>query len=273
MDGYLCFMVPHCFTAGGSCTAFQCDHADDKRGSEQVGIGLARVGIGLMVGVFPGGSLNILVNNAFKFGAADPELERALSQGAKFYDIPLSTCAAARSVSYLFTPAYGIGKAAVDRMARDFQVELGPQGVDCLSVWPGVVLTEKRLKSDSTERATFSWTVAQTFVEVPGARLTLFADVFMAQELSTGNMATRTIASYISAHPAGKCRVIGRLAADDQLRRPPYVTPDGLTGRICIVAEAPSEFVTGGGSQDEDEDTRTRTRGQGRARRGRRRRR
>lgn len=46
-------------------------------------------------------------------------------------------------VSYSFNVAYGVGKAAVDRMAKDMSRELQPLGVDCLSLWPGVVRTEK----------------------------------------------------------------------------------------------------------------------------------
>jgi len=43
---------------------------------------------------------------------------------------------------YIFNVAYGVGKAAVDRMAKDMAVELGPCGVTCVSIWPGVVRTE-----------------------------------------------------------------------------------------------------------------------------------
>lgn len=45
-------------------------------------------------------------------------------------------------LSYVFNVAYGVGKAAVDRMAKDMAVELGPLGVTVVSLWPGVVRTE-----------------------------------------------------------------------------------------------------------------------------------
>ena len=38
--------------------------------------------------------------------------------------------------------AYGIGKAAKDRMACDFNIELEGTGVYALSLWPFGVLTE-----------------------------------------------------------------------------------------------------------------------------------
>ena len=49
-------------------------------------------------------------------------------------------------VTYLFTTAYGVGKTGTDRLMRDLQVELGPLGVDCVSLWPGIVLTEEALR-------------------------------------------------------------------------------------------------------------------------------
>jgi dehydrogenase/reductase SDR family protein 1 len=38
--------------------------------------------------------------------------------------------------------AYGVGKAAVDRMAADCAVELKKQNVAMISLWPGPVRTE-----------------------------------------------------------------------------------------------------------------------------------
>lgn len=45
-------------------------------------------------------------------------------------------------MGYVFNVAYGVGKAAVDRMAKDMAVELQPFGVTAVSLWPGVVRTE-----------------------------------------------------------------------------------------------------------------------------------
>jgi NAD(P)-dependent dehydrogenase (short-subunit alcohol dehydrogenase family) len=46
-------------------------------------------------------------------------------------------------ISYSFNVAYGAGKAAVDRLARDMALELKDHGVGCISFWPGVVRTER----------------------------------------------------------------------------------------------------------------------------------
>lgn len=56
------------------------------------------------------------------------------------------------SLSYLFNAAYGIGKAAVDRMTADLATELRPEGVAVISLWPGLVWTE--MTSDLMKEAT-----------------------------------------------------------------------------------------------------------------------
>nr|MCU0686195.1 SDR family NAD(P)-dependent oxidoreductase [Polyangiaceae bacterium] len=46
---------------------------------------------------------------------------------------------------YAISVAYGVGKAGVDRMSRDMARELQPHGVCAVSLWPGVVKTERLL--------------------------------------------------------------------------------------------------------------------------------
>jgi dehydrogenase/reductase SDR family protein 1 len=58
--------------------------------------------------------------------------------------------------AYVFSVPYGIGKAAVDRMAKDMAVELKPHGVTCVSLWPGVVRTEYILKTHAEGEVPFS---------------------------------------------------------------------------------------------------------------------
>lgn len=45
-------------------------------------------------------------------------------------------------LDYIFNVAYGIGKAAMDRMANDMAVELATENVTMISLWPGLVKTE-----------------------------------------------------------------------------------------------------------------------------------
>lgn len=44
--------------------------------------------------------------------------------------------------NYIFDVSYGIGKAAMDRMANDMAVELATDNVTMVSLWPGLVKTE-----------------------------------------------------------------------------------------------------------------------------------
>lgn len=147
--------------AGGRGVAVFCDHADDA----QVAALFARV-------ASEQGRLDLLVNNA----CAIPD---ELTQSGPFWQKPLhmldllgvgmrshyvASWHAARlmaaqrsglivhtssygSVCYMHGPAYGAGKAAVDKMAHDMAFDLRPQGVAVISLWMGLLRTER------TERA------------------------------------------------------------------------------------------------------------------------
>ncbi len=46
---------------------------------------------------------------------------------------------------YLHGPAYGAGKAAVDKMANDMAVDLRPYNVAVVSLWMGLMTTERTM--------------------------------------------------------------------------------------------------------------------------------
>lgn len=50
-------------------------------------------------------------------------------------------------LSYTFNVAYGVGKAGVDRLAKDMAVELTDEGICVVSFWPGLVATERTYMS------------------------------------------------------------------------------------------------------------------------------
>jgi dehydrogenase/reductase SDR family protein 1 len=114
------------------------------------------------------GRLDILVNNAYKI--PDPPV-----WGGGFWEHPLSAwddqcgiglrgyyvsavfaaplmveqrsglivnVSSRAGGEYVFSTSYGVCKAGVDRMARDFAVELEPYNVAALSLWPSSVKTE-----------------------------------------------------------------------------------------------------------------------------------
>ena len=143
--------------AGGTGIAVYCDHADDG----EVEALFERVAI-------EQGHLDILVNNA-------TALDDALTQKGPFWEKPLgltgiwdvgmrshytatyfaaplllnSPGALVVNTSsfggriYMHGPAYGAGKAAVDKMAHDMAVDFRPHGVAVVSIWMGLLLTER----------------------------------------------------------------------------------------------------------------------------------
>ncbi|MCB1705394.1 MAG: SDR family NAD(P)-dependent oxidoreductase [Halioglobus sp.] len=143
--------------AGGRGIAVYCDHADDtqvQRLFEQVRDEQGR--------------LDILVNNA-------TSLHEDLTRSGPFWEKPLaltgiwdvgmrSHYSAAWHAAplllangeglvvntssfggriYMHGPAYGAGKAAVDKMAHDMAVDFRPYNVAVVSIWMGLLLTER----------------------------------------------------------------------------------------------------------------------------------
>ena len=144
--------------AGGRAAAVPCDHRDDA----QVQALFARV-------EQEQGRLDVLVNNAFL-------IPRELTSGRPFWELPISNwddmidvgtrsayvasaLAAPLMISagaglianisssgareYAWHVAYGVGKAALDRLTADSAHELRPHGVAVVSLWPGLVMTER----------------------------------------------------------------------------------------------------------------------------------
>uniref|UniRef100_A0A914GYJ6 Uncharacterized protein n=1 Tax=Globodera rostochiensis TaxID=31243 RepID=A0A914GYJ6_GLORO len=146
---------------GGLSHAVYCDHAntDDvrrlfKRIEEE-----------------QSGRLHILVNNAYSgvpFWECDAEFWDDINEVGLRNVYFCSTLAArlmvphggglivhissAGALQYLFSVPYGVGKAAIDRMAADMALELKPRGVAAISLWPGFVQTEITLMEKHAEQ-------------------------------------------------------------------------------------------------------------------------
>jgi len=116
------------------------------------------------------GRLDVLVNNAFSAVSALPAtMGRPFwEKGPEMWDVVnhvglrshyvASVLAAQRmskaksglivnigsfgGLNYIFDVAYGIGKAAMDRMANDMAIELATENITMISLWPGLVKTE-----------------------------------------------------------------------------------------------------------------------------------
>jgi len=144
--------------SGGRGIAVPCDHRDDA----QVAALFERVR-------GEQGRLDVLVNNAFL-------IPRELTSGRPFWETPLSNwddmidvgtrsayaashfaaplmvargaglianVSSSGAAEYAWHVAYGVGKAALDRLTADTARELRPFGVAVVSLWPGLVLTER----------------------------------------------------------------------------------------------------------------------------------
>ena len=148
--------------AGGKGVAVQVDHGDDG----QIASLFERVGS-------DHGKLDVLVNNVYK-------IPNPPAWGGGFWDHPISVwddqvgigCRAhyvaswhaakllfaanpsaerpgficnvssPGGQSYHFSSSYGAGKASLDRLSADMAIELRPNNVACVSLYPGSVATE-----------------------------------------------------------------------------------------------------------------------------------
>ena len=152
--------------AGGRGVAVQTDHGDDA----QIEALFDRVKI-------DEGKLDILVNNVYKI--PDPP-----AWGGGFWDHPVSiwddqvgiglrahyvaswhaapllfaagpggficNVSSPGGQSYHFSSSYGAGKAGLDRLSADMAIELEPQGIACLALYPGSVSTEFIVEASGT---------------------------------------------------------------------------------------------------------------------------
>jgi NAD(P)-dependent dehydrogenase (short-subunit alcohol dehydrogenase family) len=165
--------------AGGRGIPVRCDHRDD----EAVAALFARVRA-------EAGRLDVLVNNAFL-------IPKELTSGRPFWETPLSNwddmidvgtrsayaashfaaplfvaqraglivnVSSSGAVEYAWHVAYGVGKAALDRITADTARELLPFGVAVVSLWPGLVLTERTSRArEALPSLDFSGAESQRF--------------------------------------------------------------------------------------------------------------
>jgi NAD(P)-dependent dehydrogenase (short-subunit alcohol dehydrogenase family) len=153
---------------GGSCVPVACDHTDD----EQVRAVFDRVAA-------ERGRLDVLVNNVWggyermvedgEFTWMRPFWQQPLWRWDAMFDAGVrahyaASCLAARRMveqksglivnvsfwsaqKHIGNVAYGVAKAATDKMTADMADELRPHGVAVVSLYPGLVRTEKVMEA------------------------------------------------------------------------------------------------------------------------------
>ncbi|MEB3321252.1 MAG: SDR family NAD(P)-dependent oxidoreductase [Synechococcaceae cyanobacterium] len=210
--------------AGGRCLPLRVDHTDDTQVQ----------GIFTQIEQENEGRLDVLVNNVYgglralretigkPFWESDPGVWDACNDaGLRSHYVAsvhaarmmvrrrrglICTISSWGSLFPLFNVAYGVGKAACDRLAAEMAAELRPHGVASLSLWPGIVGTEHIRELAEESRASGS------------------------MDRALRSLATRT--NWETPLLTG--RVIAALAADpDLLRR---------SGRVGVVAELASAY-------------------------------
>jgi NAD(P)-dependent dehydrogenase (short-subunit alcohol dehydrogenase family) len=228
LPGTLADTVAEIEALGGRAVGVACDHADDARTFRL----FERV-------ADEQGRLDVLVNNAFKIPAE-------LTSGLPFWETPASNWddmidvgtrsayvasqLAARMMvparsglivnvsssgarEYAWHVAYGVGKAALDRITADTAHELREYGVHVVSIWPGLVLTERTAR------------VADRMPELDmsGAETPRFAGravVALATDDHAAEYSGRAVAVLDLAKRYGFTDVDGRLPAGPMKDRP-----------------------------------------------------
>ncbi len=164
--------------AGGRGIAVSCDHANDA----QVKALFGRIGE-------EHGHIDILVNNATflhdaliekgPFWSKPLELVDILNVGlrsayvASWYAAPLMVPHGRGLVAftssfgascYMHGPAYGAQKAGVDKFARDMAVDLRPHNVAAVSLWMGMLQTERtrRVMDAEPDKYAGFWDIAES---------------------------------------------------------------------------------------------------------------
>lgn len=162
--------------AGGKGIAVYCDHGDE----EQVRLLFEQV-------KEEQGRLDILVNNATSlhdaltqtgpFWEKPLELTQIWNVGmrshyvAAWYAAPLLLASGEGLVVntssfggriYMHGPAYGAGKAAVDKMSHDMAVDFKPHNVAVVSIWMGLLMTERTARVFEAEPEKYAELAATT---------------------------------------------------------------------------------------------------------------
>jgi NAD(P)-dependent dehydrogenase (short-subunit alcohol dehydrogenase family) len=215
---------------GGQGIAVACDHRDDAQ--------VAR--LFERVAEEQGGRLDVLVNNAFL-------IPKELTSGKPFWECPVSNwddmvgigtrsayvasghaarlmlplksglianISSSGAKEYAWHVAYGVGKCALDRFTADAAHELRQHGIAVVSLWPGLVLTER------LEGAAKAGIPGLDFSRAESPRFTGRAVAALAADPDVLRWSGRALAAREVADVYGFTDVDGRLPAGPLHERP-----------------------------------------------------
>jgi NAD(P)-dependent dehydrogenase (short-subunit alcohol dehydrogenase family) len=215
---------------GGRGIAVACDHRDDDA--------VARLFEG--VADEQQGRLDVLVNNAFL-------IPKELTSGKPFWECPLSnwndmvgvgtrsayvaswhaaklmvprkrgliaSVSSSGAQEYAWHVAYGVGKCALDRFTSDAARELREHGIAVVSVWPGLVLTER------LEGAAKAGIPGLDFSKAESPRFTGRAIAALATDAEAMQFSGRAVPARTLAEHYGFKDVDGRLPGGPLEERP-----------------------------------------------------
>jgi NAD(P)-dependent dehydrogenase (short-subunit alcohol dehydrogenase family) len=215
---------------GGRGIAVACDHRDDAA--------VAR--LFERIAAEQGGRLDVLVNNAFL-------IPKELTSGKPFWECPLSNwddmvgvgtrsayvaswhaarlmvprrrglianISSSGAQEYAWHVAYGVGKCALDRFTADAAHELARHGVAVVSLWPGLVLTER------LESAAKAGIPGLDFTRAESPRFTGRAVRALAEDPDARRWSGRAVPARELAEAYGFTDVDGRLPAGPLHARP-----------------------------------------------------
>ncbi|XP_068954051.1 dehydrogenase/reductase SDR family member 1 [Petaurus breviceps papuanus] len=117
-------------------------------------------------------------------------------------------------LQYIFNVAYGVGKAACDRLASDCAQELRRHGIAYVSLWPGFVKTELLIEHMNKEEDTLAHKLKEQFPSAESPELSGKCVVALATDPDILQLSGRVLPSCDLARKYGFKDVDGRPVSD-----------------------------------------------------------
>jgi len=135
--------------AGGTAIALRCDHRNDAEVEAVFArIAAERGDLDVLVNNVWGGYERMIENGVYRF--ADPFWQQPFERWDAMFAAAVRAhyvASAFAAQKYIANVAYGVAKAATDRLTRDTAHQLRAHGVSVVSLYPGLVRTESVMRA------------------------------------------------------------------------------------------------------------------------------